>query len=105
MLVNVDVVFFAYPGTRFLNIVIIFYQGTSSERANTPVNLLNKMGTTNIDPRRESLAMSSENVKMKIPSQCTFCQSDLESYFHSFVFNILKYCFVTLRIFSLFYDG
>ena len=24
MLVNVDVVFFAYPGTRFLNIVIIY---------------------------------------------------------------------------------
>ena len=46
----------------------------------------------------------SEDVKRQILSQCTVCQS------HSISkcrlnFNILKYCFVTLRIYSFFNDG
>ena len=53
-----NVVFFAYPGTSFFkHCNYLCYQRTSSERANTPVNSLNKTGRTNIDPRRESLAV------------------------------------------------
>ena len=72
MLVNV--VFFPYPGTSFFkHYNYLFFQRTSSERANTPVNSLNKMGRTNIDPRRESLAVSirkclSGNLELMIPA-------------------------------------
>ena len=52
----------------------------------------------------------SEHVTTQILSQCTVCQSYSQSNFDNrmkfrLVFNILKYCFVTLRMISLFYGG
>ena len=57
MLVNV--VFFAYPGKSFLNIVITYF--IKGRQVKERVNSLNKTGRTNIDPRRESLAVSIRN--------------------------------------------
>ena len=56
MLVNI--VFFAYPGTSFLTIVIIYFIKGCQVKEEYTSQSLNKMGRTNIDPRRESLAVS-----------------------------------------------
>ena len=63
------------------------------------------MRRTNIDPRRESLPMSIRKRQDENTIAMYGLSSDLQSNFRSFIFNIPKYCFVTLRIFSLFYDG
>ena len=106
MLVNV--VFFADPGTSFLNIVIIYFiKGRQvKERIEYTSQSLNKMGRSNIDPRRESLAVSIR----KFQDENTIAMYGLSKWFTiifpQFCFQYSKkYCFVTLRIFSLFYDG
>ena len=54
----VDVVFFAYPETSFLNIVILYFSKGVKWKSEYTSQSLNKMGRTKIDPRRELLAVS-----------------------------------------------